>query len=87
MVEIGPLNSVSPPNCRSCSPQTSASGFSSERSAVEVTGRGYAHRRGHGRRAVYRRRYQRTVSSRCAGCGVVPAKTTLNVYVPAGSAS
>ena len=31
--------------------------------------------------------YQRTVSSRCAGCAVVPAKTTLNVYVPAGSGS
>ena len=31
--------------------------------------------------------YQRTVSSRCAGWGVVPEKTTLNVYVPAGSGS
>ena len=31
--------------------------------------------------------YQRTVSSRCAGCAVVPANTTLNVYVPAGNAS
>ena len=147
-----PLNSVSPPNCRSCSPQTSASGFSSERSAVEVTGRGYAQadtaRERHGERerlwkassrlrsrrgspsgrlpeALRERatgmergacgadrscsgtngpilavpcrtcapgdgrawRYQRTVSSRCAGCAVVPAKTTLNVYVPAGSGS
>ena len=43
IVEIGPLNSVRPPNCLSCRPQTSASGFSSERSAVDVTGRGYAH--------------------------------------------
>ena len=76
----GRVNAVDPaelPQLRAA--QTSASGCSSERSAVEVTG---VRLRSSGRSG-----HQRTVSSRCAGCGVVPAKTTLNVYVPAGSGS
>ncbi len=74
-VASGPLNDAIPPNWRNA-----------QRADARVSD---ARRRGRRSRspAEDTRCHQRTVSSRFAGCGVVPAKTTRNVYAPAGSDS